>query len=201
MACVPTTLYLPFVCLTARHTIDVRRGKLGLYESWGFPEVWVDVPEAGYAVRRPAGLSPGLTIHRLERGGYVTAAHSRAFPGWSAAEIHTALNEEMPSEETSRVLRRVGRALGTQEGTSPDDTPWLRMERQESRAEGRAEGERALLVRQAERRFGAGTAERLSTLLLRIEGPDQLAEASVWIVDCATGAELIDRVEGLDSRA
>ncbi len=187
----------PDVVLEVDHTTDVRRGKLGLYESWGFPEVWVDVPEAGYAVRRPAGLSPGLTIHRLERGGYVTAAHSRAFPGWSAAEIHTALNEEMLSEETSRVLRRVGRALGTREGTSPDDTPWLRMERRESRAE----GERALLVRQAERRFGAGTAERLSTLLLRIEGPDQLAEVSDWIVDCATGAAFLDRVETLDSHS
>ena len=161
----------------------------------------MDVPEAGYAVRRPAGLSPGLTIHRLERGGYVTATHSRAFPGWSAAEIHTALNEEVLSVETSRVLRRLGRTLGTREGTGPDDTPWLRMERQESRAEGRAEGERALLVRQAERRFGAGTAERLSTLLLRMEDPDQLAEVSDWIVDCATGAELIHRVETLDSRA
>ena len=187
----------PDVVLEVDHTTDVRRGKLGLYESWGFPEVWVDVPEAGYAVRRPAGLSPGLTIHRLERGRYVTATHSRTFPGWTAAEIHTALNEEALSVETSRVLRRVGRTLGTREGTSPDDTPWLRMERQESRAE----GERALLVRQAARRFGSGTAERLSTLLLRIEGADRLAEVGDWIVDCATGAELIDRVEGLDSRA
>ena len=142
----------------------------------------------GEASRR--GLSPGLTIHLLERGGYVVAPHSRAFPGWSAAEIHTALNEEVLSVETSRVLRRVGRALGTREGTSPDDTPWLRMERQESRAE----GERALLARQAARRFGTVTAERLSTLLLRIEGPDQLAEVGDWVVDCATGAELIDRV-------
>ena len=185
----------PDVVLEVDHTTDVRRGKLGLYEAWGFPEVWVDVPGAGYAVRRPAGLSPGLTIHLLEDGGYRSAAQSRAFPGWSAAEVHTALNEEALSVETSRALRRVGRALGTRAGTGPDDTPWLRMERQESRAE----GERALLVRQAARRFGDGTAERLSTLLLRIEGPDQLAEASDWIVDCATGAELIGRVEGLDS--
>ena len=187
----------PDVVLEVDHTTDVRRGKLGLYEAWGFPEVWVDVPEAGYAARRPAGLSPGLTIHLLEAGSYRSVAQSRAFPGWTAAEVHAALSEEALSEETSRVLHRVGRVLGAREGTGPDDTPWLRMARQESRAE----GERALLVRQAARRFGAGTADRLSTLLLRIEGPDQLAEASVWIVDCATGAELIDRVEGLDSRA
>ena len=187
----------PDVVLEVDHTTDVRRGKLGLYEAWGFPEVWVDVPEAGYAARRPAGLSPGLTIHLLEDEGYRTAAQSRAFPGWTTAEIHAALSEEALSVETSRVLRRVGKALGARAGTGPDDTPWLRMERRESRAE----GERALLVRQAARRFGAGTAKRLSTLLLRIEDPDRLAEASDWIVDCATGAELIDRVEGLDSRA
>ena len=192
----------PDVVLEVDHTTDVRRGKLGLYEAWGFPEVWVEVPEVRYAVRRPTGVSPGLTIHRLEDGGYRAAARSRAFPGWTAAEIHTALSEEALSEETSRVLRRVGRALGAREGTRPDDTPWLRMERQESRAEGRiegrAEGERTLLVRLAARRFGAGTAERLSALLRRIEDPGRLAEVSDRLVDCATGAELIDRVEALD---
>ena len=189
----------PDVVLEVDHTTDVRRGKLGLYESWGFPEVWVDVPEAGYAVRRPAGLSPGLTIHLLEDGGYVTGAHSRAFPGWSAAEIHTALNEEALSVETSRVLRRVGRTLGARAGTGPDDTPWLRMERQESRAEGRVEGQRALLVGLAARRFDAGTARRLSALLDRIEDSSRLAEVGDRIVDCATGAELLERVETLDS--
>ena len=199
----------PDVVLEVDHTTDVRRGKLGLYEAWGFPEVWVEVPEAGYAVRRPAGLSPGLTIHLLEAGGYRSAAQSRAFPGWTAAEIHTALSEEALSEETSRVLRRVGRTLGAREGTGPDDTPWLRMERQESRtegraegrSEGRAEGERALLVRQAERRFGAGTAERLSALLHRIEDPGRLAEVSDRLVDCATGAELLRHVEALGPHA
>ena len=186
----------PDVVLEVDHTTDVRRGKLGLYEAWGFPEVWVDVPESGYAVRRPAGLSPGLTIHLLEGGAYRTAARSRAFPGWTAEEIHTALNEEALSLETSRVLRRVGRVLGSREGTGPDHTPWLRMERQDSRAE----GERALLVRQAARRFDAGTAERLSALLSGIDDPDSIVEASEWIVDCATGAELLARVETLTSR-
>ena len=191
----------PDVVLEVDHTTDVRRGKLWLFEAWGFPEVWVDVPEAEYAVRRPAGLSPGLTIHLLDDGAYRAAARSRAFPGWTADEIHTALNEAVLSVETSRVLRRVGRALGERAGTGPDDTPWLRMEREESRAEGRAEGERALLVRQAARRFGDGTAQRLSTLLHRIDDPGRLAEAGDWIVDCETGAELIDRMEALDSRA
>ena len=37
---------LPDVVLEVDHTTDARRGKLALYESWGFPEVWVDVPDA-----------------------------------------------------------------------------------------------------------------------------------------------------------
>ena len=182
----------PDVVLEVDHTTDVRRGKLELYEGWRFPEVWVDVPEARYAVGRPAGLLPGLTVYLLEGGVYRAAVESRAFPGWTAAEIHVALNEETLSPETSRVLRRVGRALGAREGTGPDDTPWLRMERQES--------QRALLVRQAALRFGAGTAERLAMLLLRVNDPDRLAEAGDRIIDCATGAELIGRVEALGSR-
>ena len=36
------------------HTTDVHRGKLALYESWGFPEVWVEVPEAPSRGRRKA---------------------------------------------------------------------------------------------------------------------------------------------------
>ena len=36
---------LPDVVLEVDNTTDVRRGKLGLYESWGFPEVWVVVPD------------------------------------------------------------------------------------------------------------------------------------------------------------
>ena len=36
---------LPDVILEVDLTTDVRRGKLAIYESWGFPEVWVDVPD------------------------------------------------------------------------------------------------------------------------------------------------------------
>ena len=60
----------PDVVLEVDHTTDVRRGKLWLYEEWGFPEVWVAVPEAGYAVRRTGDRSPGMTIHLLEDGVY-----------------------------------------------------------------------------------------------------------------------------------
>ncbi|MYD85772.1 MAG: hypothetical protein F4018_00385 [Acidobacteria bacterium] len=130
---------LPDVILEVDLTTDVRRGKLALYESWGFPEVWVDVPDRR-TPSSPASHKPGLTIHLLGPDGYGSAATSRAFSGWSAAEIHRALNEDALSGETVDVLRRVGRALGRQSGTGPEDDPFLSAERRESRVAGRAEG-------------------------------------------------------------
>ena len=121
------------------NTTDVRRGKLALYESWGFPEVWVEVPDES-SPSRPAGLRPGLTIHLLDSGRFRPAASSRAFPGWTAQEIHQALNEREVSYITMAALRRVGRTLGAAVGTGPDDDPLLREERLQSRAEGRAKG-------------------------------------------------------------
>ena len=132
---------LPDVVLEVDHTTDVRPGKLPLYESWGFPELWVVVPPAAARRRRPAGV----TIHRLDAGRYRSTAASRAFPGWTAAEIHTALTEPAPTALTWRTLERVGRALGAQEGTGPDDTPLLRTLSEQARAAGRAEGQAAEL--------------------------------------------------------
>ena len=131
----------PDVVLEVDHTTNVYRGKLRLYESWAFPEVWVDVPDRRAASRSKA-RAPGLTIHVLEDGAYRVSAESLAFPGWTAEEIHRALNETTPSVRTSLVLERVGAALGAREGTGPDDDPLFRSLRRQSRAEGRAEGER-----------------------------------------------------------
>ena len=129
----------PDVVLEVDHTTDVRRGKLGLYEAWGFPELWVDVPDRDASSSRPWRW-PGLTIHLLEDGTYRESAESRAFPGWTAGEIHGALNERSLSAATAAVLDRVGRALGERDGTAPDDSPWLRRHRDEGRAEGEARG-------------------------------------------------------------
>ena len=132
---------LPDVVLEVDNTTDVRRGKLALYESWGFPEVWVEVPDTP-SPSRPAGLRPGLTIHLLLKRGFRTAPSSRVFPGWTADEIHRALNEPELSAATTAALRRVGRALGAAEGTGPDDDPLLRAER----LEGRMEAQRAAVL-------------------------------------------------------
>ena len=129
----------PDVVLEVDHTTDVRRGKLKLYEAWGFPEVWVEVPDHT-APSRPRGRRPGLTIHLLEEGAYRESPVSGAFPDWRAAAIHEALGEIVPSGCTHATVERLGRTLGARDGTGPDDDPLLRALRDESREEGYAEG-------------------------------------------------------------
>ena len=129
----------PDVVLEVDHTTDARRRKLAQYESWGFPEAWVEVPDAPTA-SRPRSRRSGLTIHLLADGEYQESAESRAFPGWTATEIHAALNEAAFSAETSAVLERVGAVLGEREGTGPDDDPLLGSQRRRSHAEGLAQG-------------------------------------------------------------
>ena len=148
---------LPDVVLEVDNTTDVRRGKLGLYQSWGFGELWVEVPDRP-APSRPRSLRPGLTIHLLERARFRKAPVSRAFPGWTADEIHRALNEPELSEETAGILDRVGRALGAAGGTGPDDDPFLRRQRRESRAAGWARGQAAGIA------AGRAEAQRASAL-------------------------------------
>ena len=73
---------------------------------------------------------------------------------------------------------------------------WFRQGREEGVRRGREEGraeERALLLRQAARRFGADTAEALGRLLEGVDDADRLAEVGEMIVDCRTGGELLDR--------
>ena len=133
---------IPDVVLEVDLTTDVRRGKLKLYESWGFPEVWVEVPDQR-APSRPK-REPGLTIYRLGADGYREIDKSDAFPTWMGAEILVGINEyrfgQPISEATATVLRRVGRLMGQAAGSGPDNDPFLRAEREVSRDEGRAEG-------------------------------------------------------------
>ena len=75
---------------------------------------------------------------------------------------------------------------------------WQEAEREQGRAEGVEQGieqERALLLRQIERKFGADAAGRAAPLLAEIGEPARLAEVGEWIIDCASGDELIARLE------
>ena len=145
---------LPDVVFEVDLTTDVRERKLDLYQSWGVPELWVEVPDASMPSKRQR---PGLTIRVLQDGRYEESAQSMAFPTWSASEIHDALNEPWTSTMTMAIVRRVGEAMGRLVGTGPEDDPLLGAERLAGRREGMAAGRRA--GREEGRR-----EERLSTL-------------------------------------
>ena len=176
----------PDVVLEVDNTTDVRRGKLVAYAEWGFPEVWVEVPDRA-SPGRPRELHPGLVIHLLEGGRYVEAEESRAFPGWRAVEIHRALNEPTISEETAAVLWRVGRALGEREGTGPEDDSLLgdfgRRERALGIAEGHVRGLNTGMAGMAAailRRRGIAVSEGFAAELAARRGlsPDAVLEAA-----------------------
>ena len=68
----------------------------------------------------------------------------------------------------------------------------------EGRAEGVAAGverQRTVLCRQAERKFGAETAAELARRLAGVADPDTLALVGERIIDCDTGAALLEAVE------
>jgi len=58
------------------------------------------------------------------------------------------------------------------------------------------ERERELLQGLAKRRFGGETADWLAASLAKIREHDRMMAIGSWLVDCANGAELLDRVEG-----
>ena len=60
---------------------------------------------------------------------------------------------------------------------------------------------RAMLSRMAARKFDAETVARFAALLEGIDDPEHFADIGEDLIDCATGAELLARVEGAVKRA
>ena len=115
------------------------------------------------------------------RFGEEAAALVRALEGGGSM-----LAERM-KEWTEQWLRE-GREQGLEQG--------LEQGREQGREQGIERGraeERALLCRQASRKFDAETGARLSGLLERLTDPERLAEVGDWVIECGTGAELLDR--------
>ena len=102
-------------------------------------------------------------------------------------------------------MRLPNTSPGRPQGTPEERARRWRLRMQaESRTEGRAEGEalglareRALLRRQATRKFGVETGDRLAVLLAEAADPDRLAEVGESIIDCEDGAALLERARSL----
>ena len=79
-------------------------------------------------------------------------------------------------------------------------TPYITSVERQGIEKGALQGmqaERALLVRQVQRRFDTHTAEQLAELLQAIDDPDRLADIGEWLIDSNTGAVLLKRVREL----
>ena len=126
-----------------------------------------------------------------------------ALPVARALEGGGAMLAESVKEWTEQWLRE-GREQGLEQGLERGREQGLERGREQGREQGLALGlergiergraeERALLCRQAERKFDAETAERLSGLLDRLTDLERLAEVGDWIIECGTGADLLER--------
>ena len=104
-------------------------------------------------------------------------------------------------------LRKLEQALACKRGgkmaslLEASTSEWRRELLEQGQAQGMARGieqgradERALLARQATRRFGATTGRQLSGLLKGFKSAQELAAVGDWIVDCETSADLLGRV-------
>jgi hypothetical protein len=98
-------------------------------------------------------------------------------------EVRTMLAEQV--REWTEEWVEEGRAQGREQGIAQG--------REQGREQGRAE-ERALLCRQAERKFDAATARRLAAALEDVADAGRLAEVGDWIIECGTATDLLARV-------
>ena len=120
-------------------------------------------------------------------------------------ETQTMLEENV--REWTREWLEQGRAQGIEQGRAQGIEQGRAQGIEQGRAQGieqgRVEGieqgrheERALLCRQAARKFDAGAAEGLAAALAGVTDPDRLARVGDWIIECATASELLARVRG-----
>ena len=72
---------------------------------------------------------------------------------------------------------------------------WVAEGRESGLKEGIEQGIEQVLCRQAERKFTAETAPRLSALLARLTDPERLVQVGDWIIECETEEELLARVQ------
>ena len=118
-------------------------------------------------------------------------------------ETQTMLEENV--REWTREWLEQGRAQGIEQGRAQGIEQGVEQGREQGIEQGRAQGieqgrheERALLCRQAARKFDAVAAEGLAAALAGVTDADRLARVGDWIIECATASELLARVRGDD---
>ncbi len=111
------------------------------------------------------------------RGGDMTAMMDLTLERWVKAKVAEGLEQ--------------GRAQGMEQGRAQG----MEQGRAQGMERGLAQGRVALLGRQAERRFGAGVAGQLTTLLADVSDLSRLDKAGEWLMECDTGEALLERLQ------
>ncbi|MDE2805514.1 MAG: Rpn family recombination-promoting nuclease/putative transposase [Gemmatimonadota bacterium] len=140
--------------------------------------------------------SPDNVSHVVQRvlERYPGAEHARlreAFREWvlGAAESW-GIEEEVLGEVKS--LKEAEMIYAGVEELKEQYRERRKRARMEGRAEGRTEGRATMVCRQARLKFGPETAERLLQLLDGIADPERIARIGERIIECETGAELLE---------
>ena len=108
----------------------------------------------------------------------------RRLPGTASAplpeleEMHTMLSENV--QEWTKQWVEQGRAQGVEQGRAD---------------------ERALLCRQAARKFDAAAGQQLAAALADVTDAGRLAQVGEWIIECGTAAELLARLADTPRRS
>ena len=201
--------HYPDIVLEVDYTTDIRRHKLKLYEAWGFPEVWVDVPDESTR----SGDVHGTTIYVLREGKFQVWPESLALPGWVAEDIHRALNEKQLSDATVADLQRIGGTLGARDGTGPDDDPLQRSLRAAARVQGHEEGRKEALAEAHASQLERCAAMVRDLMLLRdldvaenfpLDEPDfataNMADVADAAASCDDEADFVARLRAAQQR-
>ena len=140
--------------------------------------------------RLPALLETLIGLLRERRDDEL----KRAFEAWVAQVLLPRRSRGTPPESLPR-LEEVQTML--EETVREWTADWVAEGREQGREQGLEQGraeERALLCRQAARKFDAAAAQRLAAALAEVADPERLAEVGDWIIECGTADELLARV-------
>ncbi len=159
---------------------DVPRLLAAAFQRWSGPE--------------SGGLRRGFHAraeHLLRRRGLALpplADYERMLAQEKGAREMTTLMEARLQEWHDNAI-----AQGVRQGVQQGMQQGVRQGLQQGVRQGVHQGQTDLLRRQAERRFDAETARRLSALLDGADA-DRLIEVGDWIVECSSGDELLERL-------
>ena len=151
----------------------------------------------GYTGPLPEGCNLMARLIRLEhsRSPEEVEAVLAAFAEWLSGPEHGGLRRAFGGwmRQVHVPARRLEREWPGPEDWSEDRT-MLYETVKEWTVQWRAEGRAEVMRRQAARKFGVVTADRLAEELERVHDPERVVEIGEWLVECECGEELLDRV-------